>query len=476
MLADFYGRVLLVPTTVEHRQSRLEAAIQSVRDAVARHDIKDLSVVLERTGRYHGPIQRAFKQAGFEIRIVHPFTTKQFRQPADPGNKTDDTDLSAIHRAAVNGFGLLEHEPHPVYVRLQLLARYRRTLVRSRVAIQQKMHEHLHAYMPGFSKCLDDVLSSPIALWVASNLGSAEAIVQAGVMDLIGQLRAAGIRKHTPTVEKIVAWARSAPTPEEPAALHHRMFIEFDADRVSMLRRESTLEVELAEQLVLTPYVLLLGMPGINVVSAAEFAGEAGPIEHYAKGRSISGRAGLYAARSQSDEVDHRDGPLIRQANRDLRYAIMMIADNLLKCNDHFRVLTASWRQQGKDPRDIHVKIAGRFCRIAYQMVAGRQTYRHPCSKQRHYVLEKLIQFSHEHEVALDQLKRNLDAAVGQLPGAVHREEAVPLAEELARVRRPRGAGPQGLGRILPEVLAKLGVELVRSHQSGESDPTERPS
>ncbi|WP_406697127.1 hypothetical protein V5E97_39690 [Singulisphaera sp. Ch08] len=57
-------------------------------------------IVVERPGRFHMPVQAA----GFEVRSVHPFATKQFRQPADPGNKTDDTDLSAIHRVAVNGF------------------------------------------------------------------------------------------------------------------------------------------------------------------------------------------------------------------------------------------------------------------------------------------------------------------------------------------------------------------------------------
>jgi transposase len=222
--------------------------------------------------------------------------------------------------------------------------------------------------------------------------------------------------------------------------------------------------------------VLLLSIPGISVVSAAEFAGEAGPIERYTKGRAISGRAGLYPSRYQSDQVDHRDGALIRHANHDLRRAIMIIADNLLKCNDHFRVLASSWRLKGKDPRDVHVKIAGRFCRIAYHMVAGRQTYQHPCAKERHSLLEKLISFSTEHEMAADQLQRNLNAAVSQLPRKAHAEEAVPLAEELARVRKQRGAGPQCLGEILGAVLAKLEVGLVRSNESGESDPTERPS
>ena len=61
--------------------------------------------------------------------------------------------------------------------------------------------------------------------------------------------------------------------------------------------------------------------------------------------------------------------------------------------------------------------------------------------------------------IASDQLLRNLDAAVAQLPRSAHREEAVPLAEELARVQKQRGTGPQLLGEILPAVLAKLGVD-----------------
>jgi transposase len=476
MLADFYGRVFIEPTTITHDRFGLEALVQSVRDAMARHDIRDLIVVIERTGSYHRVIQRAFAKAGFEVRIVHPFATKQYRQPADPGNKTDDTDLAAIHRAAVSGFGLLEHEPDPVFVSLQLLARHRRNLVRKRVAVQQKMLEHLEAYMPGYSKCVSDLFESEIALWVASNLGSAEAIVQAGIAGLMRQLSEAGIRKFTPTVERIVAWARSAPASEDSASLHRRFFLELDADRISKVRSVLKLECELTEKLVQTSYVLLLSIPGISVISAAEFAGEAGPIEHYPSSRSISGRAGLYPARYQSDQVDHCDGPLIRCANRDLRSAIMMIADNLLKCNEHFRLLAAGWRLKGKDPRDVHVKIAGRFCRIAYHMLAGRQVFQHPSACQRDYILGKLIKFSNEHEIARDELKKILHAAIGQLPPEAREGEAIPLAKELARVRKARGAGPRSLGEILPEVLAKLGVGLVRSNESGESDLTERPS
>lgn len=55
----------------------------------------DMIFTVEHTGNYHLPAQRAIKKAGFEVRIIHPFATQQFRQPADPGNKTGQTDLFA---------------------------------------------------------------------------------------------------------------------------------------------------------------------------------------------------------------------------------------------------------------------------------------------------------------------------------------------------------------------------------------------
>ena len=472
MVADFYGRVLLEPTIIEHDRVGLAAVIQQIRDTLTRHGIEDQIAVIERTGRYHGPVQRAFVNAGIEVRILHPYTTKQYRQPADPGNKTDDTDLSAIYRAAVNGFGLLEHKPDPIHVRLQLLARHRRRLVHKNVMLRQQMLEHLHSYMPGYSSCFKDIFDSDLLLWVPKHMGSAAEILQAGVDGLEQQLRNANVRSHRPTLLKVVAWAQSAPSAEEPAALHRRFFIEFDADRLAKVEMIRAIESDLVEPLSQTPYVLLLSVPGINVVSAAEFAGEMGPIQHYAKPRAISGRAGLYPSRHQSDAVDHPNGPLVRLANHDLRRAILIIADNLIRCNEHFGVLVAAWRLKNADARDIRVRVGSRFCRIAFHMVSGRMTFRHPCTQHKDYVLKKLLRFAVEHAIAPDQLQRNLDAAAVQLSPSDKREEAKSLAEELAQVQKKRGSGPRALSEILPAVLAKLGIGLISSSESGEADLT----
>lgn len=132
------------------------------------------------------------------------------------------------------------------------------------------------------------------------------------------------------------------------------------------------LECELAAHLVRTPYVLLLSFPGINVVSAADFAAELGPIWHCANAKCITGRAGLRPSRYQSDAVDKSNGPLLKHANRSLRRAILGIAENLIVCNRHFGQLAKDWHQQGKNPRHTAVKVASRFCRIAWRSQVGR--------------------------------------------------------------------------------------------------------
>jgi hypothetical protein len=125
------------------------------------------------------------------------------------------------------------------------------------------------------------------------------------------------------------------------------------------------------------------------------------------------------------------------------------------QCNDHFGVLAAKWRLEGSQAIEIRVRVAGRFCRIAYQMVAGRMAYRHPCSQKRDYILRKLIDFCMEHDIEIGRTMKVLDAAVAQLPGAEHREEGAALAAELDQLQKKRRPGPRSLAEILPEVLAK---------------------
>jgi transposase len=468
LLADFYGRVLIPPTWVAHNRPALDTAVAQVRQAFADHQLHDGLIAIERTGRYHRVVQRTFAAAGFETRIVHPFVTKQYRQPVDPANKTDDTDLSALHRATVTGCALLEASRDEAWTTLQLLVRHRRDLVRKGAALNCQIRDHLEAALPGYAACFDKLWDSAIPWHLLQHFPSAQRLRDAGLTSLCHSLREAGIRFQQRTVQAVVDWAGQAAPGDIAADQHVRIGLALYDDRQHKTQQIQALERELASRLVQTPYILLLSFPGINVVSAADFAGEMGPIEHYANAKAITGRAGLRPSRYQSDQVDKANGPLIRLCNHALRAAILGIADNLIVCNHHFQALATRWASQGKDPRHTRVKIGLRFSRIAFQMVAGRQVFRHPSIQGRHYILDKLNAFHRNHDTDMVAVLRDLQAAIGQLPQREHAAEAKPLHEEWQRLRDGHRRGPQLLGDILPIVLARLGVAVVQSPESGE--------
>jgi transposase len=470
LLADFYGRTLLEPTTLPHSRGDFQAAIDRIRQAQQQHDLQDLVVAIERTGEYHRPVQQAFRQAGFDTRLVHPFTSKQYRQPADPGHKTDDTDLAAIWRAATHGFGLLEPTWPDDYAALQLLRRHRRDLVDKAAILQCQIREVLHAAMPGYAECFchlwDD---SPAPLLFARHTTSAAAVRQAGRPGLQRIAEQAGLHCRQATFDKLLAWAEQAPPDAGHTDDRRRILVSLDDDRLAKGREILGLERQLAHLVVATPYVLLLAIPGINVVTIADLSGELGPMALYRDANAIPGRAGLMPTRYQSDQVDYANGPLRRRGNRRLRAVLMQTADNLVQCNHYFRARAAQWARAGKDPRWVRVKVAKIFSRLAYAWVAGRQWFPHPCCQQRHYVIGKLLAFHSEHGTDLTALRQDLEAAADQVPATQRAAEAEPLQQQLDALAGRRG--PRPLAEIIPLVLARLAGRVVQSTPGESAGP-----
>jgi transposase len=472
LFCDFYGNLFLPPTEFSHTKASLAATLQHIRQAIQQHQVNDVLVAIERTSTYHRPVQDAFRQAGYETRLVHPYASRQFRQAADPHNKTDDTDLSGIFKAAVNGFGLCEPDWTDAYQQLQLLSRHRRDLVRKNAKLRCQIRECLHALMPGYAECFADPFQSPVALPLARRTGSAQAILQAGLAGLQQHLGEAQVKARLTTLSKILAWASDAPAASPQGTILRSVLETLDADRLDKNRHIARLEQQAATLVAGMPYVLLLAIPGINVVSIADLAGELGPMANYANANHITGRAGVMPTRYQSGHVDRADGRLRASGHRRLRTALLQIADNLVNNNHYFSVQSLAWKAAGKDPRWIRVKIAKKFTRLAYAIVAGRTLFPHPCCQPRHYILDKLLAFHREHATPMDQVLRDLDAATQQLPRSTYAQEAQPLYQRLEQINQRRSNRPQLLGDILPIVLARLGIDALQSKTREAQDPS----
>lgn len=463
MLVNFYGRVLVPPVEVEHTAGGFRAALASLELARQTHGLKDLVVAVERTGNYHVPALRAFRQAGYEARVLHPFATKHYRQPAHPSDKTDDHDLEAIAQATIVGFALLEKPLAELYQRLRLLVRHRRDLVRKSAALQCQLREHLHLTLPGYAALFANFWGLPLPMTIARRVTSPADVRNLGSSGLGALLDAQSIHYHTKSVDKVLAWAEQAIDPAAESAWQAPIIANLDDDRLAKTRQIQAVERDIAALLAQTPYLLLLRIPGIHVVSAAEFAAEMGPIADYANANAITGRAGLFHSRYQSDAVD-RKGRLVRRGNRRLRFALLLIADNLLKLNRHFRGCGEVWRKQNRDFRWQHVRVASHFSRLAFVLVSGKQFLTHPCCQQPGAILDKLVEFHLEHRATAEELRATLLSALAQLPATAGACELPPLQARLP-VSDRRRRGPQPIGEILREIVARLVLAPVQSEE-----------
>jgi len=460
LLANFHGQVLMDLRVVENTGPELASLVEEVKRQAERHGLADLVVALERTGRYYRPIQ-AVLQPHWPILMVHPFATKQLRQPADPGNKTDRTDLLAMVRAVQVGFTTADADLPARWAEWRLVSRWREDLIRKRAETRVQAQERLEALLPGYTRCFKEIWDAPAALAIAVGYPSAAAILEAGSDGLRACLGEAHRLARAKTVARALDWARQA-SPADPAAeLNHELFCEQIKLLCAMEPAIYAQEMRLFDYLVDTPFVLLTSLPGINVASSASYAAELGPLEHYLGPKKIAGRAGLYPSRSQSDQTDHANGPLVTHRNARLRDAILEIAHNLIQCNEYFKAWARDRRDRGWSDKRLHVAVARKFTRISYSMVGGRMVFWHPSSAGRDAILPKLYRFGIKQGIAPEALRDALLRAARQIPPAFHKAEAETLEPLLPRQpqgpsRRARKPGPEPISAILVDVMRYL--------------------
>jgi transposase len=385
--------------------------------------------------------------------------------PENGDIKTDDNDMIGIHRASVNGFGLIEQPWSERDQAIKLLARHRRDLVRKRAKLQSQIRIRLERCLPGYSALFPDTdlwdhqVGLMVLQFIAERGGTHSALLDAGIPAITKWLKEQRCSFQSKSVERIVAWAANAATGDPMSPLLTRLWQELLVDWRQKTQQIHGVERELASLLAQTPWILLLSHPGINVVSAAEVAGETGPIEHYASAKAITGRAGLFPSRYQSDKVD-RGGNLSRFRNGRMRAAWLLVADNLIKCNEYWRGKYQYWKSQGHDPRDLRCRVANRVTRTVFQMIAGKKLFKHASRLDRGYVLNKLLDFHREHKSPMDVVLADLKAAADQLPIKDYADEAKPLLDVHRKTVRSRQKEPQQLGSILVHVLTRLGVTI----------------
>jgi transposase len=475
-VADFYGNILLKPFTAPISRAGLETACSCIRETLEKHRIADWVCVVESTGRYHRPVKQMLREQQWDIRDVHPYTTSLIRRSADLGSKTDDIDLAAIHRAAVNGLAMRPEVTDARDQEWRALSRHRRDLVEKAAAVKTQLQETIDGYLPGFTRLWGTVWESPIPATIATAFDSAQALGNASVEQFRQIAREAGSAIQKRTIDRIQAWSFQAAPADQSRRIHHLRACSLWQDLKSKWREIRDIELDLATFLCDSPAVLLLAFPGINVVSASDYGAELGPIQNYAKSKSIAGRAGLYPSRYQSCQTDHANGPLVARRNRQLRGALVRIAYNLECCNVYFKGVAHEYAQR-KPKRNANVPIARIFSRLSYYILASSELTGHSALQSRDKILQKLLEFFGEHDADPSRTTTAINQVIRRLSPDTLRVEREAFQTQSRKVQQAprRTRGLLRLGEILPAVLLRIDEQLHKESTTEQIEPKHNP-
>jgi len=419
-------------------------------------------VGIERTGRWHEPAKHLLEKR-WPVRMIHPFTTKQLRQPASPGIKTDPVDLTAMQRAMICGYGTEEAQLPEQWLELRLLSRERSKLVSKRSALKTQAMVQMESLFPGYSELFHNFWRNPAAAALIEAYPTAESILAADNDQIVRTLSESGTRCLASTVERVRNWANQASPPDRGKEVNHRILCDYLALIRQLSARIDRCEKDLLQCLVQTPAVLLLSITGLNVPSTSNYGGEMGPHEHYIGPEKVTGRAGLFPSHYQSDETNRPNGPLVGGRNSRLRDAIVEVSRNLITRNPYFH----AWRNlpDHKSWSQDHAEAAvgNHFARISFAMLRQNNVFDHPIAGRQDSVLCKLLAFGREKKVPSDQLYDLAVCALRQLPqDALPREREALLCggwDGPRKAPRPQ-ANSRGKQRKPPEYVNRIIADI----------------
>ncbi len=266
----------------------------------------DRMVGIEGSGNYGAGLTRALLDGGEDVREVPAFLSHRERKRNPSKGKSDVNDAVAIARVAARGEGLSSPRRAAALEDLKLLSDHRDQLVHARTQLINRTHKDLVISHPGYERRIPK-LNTKAARTAALTLLREDSSVRAELIrDRIAEIRR--LDKTVASVER----------------------------RIALRVKESE--------------TTLTQLRGVGFLVAAKILGEVGdPTRLRSKGAfaMLTGTAPLEASSGNSKR--HR---LNRGGNRQLNYALHMMALARRRTDPDSQIYVARLRSEGKSDRE----------------------------------------------------------------------------------------------------------------------------
>lgn len=391
-ILNYYGDIIQPAFSFMVNRTGMGVLVSKIETAKLTCQAEKVFVAIEATGHYYEDIVRILTDKGYSVHIINPASTHQERKQHLNYSKTDGIDLNLIAEALVGNKATNSKLSQGDYRKLQQLTRARRSEInkRSRSKMEiRALHDQVWREYQGFSifengkvktKRIFSDFWGKACLYLLTHFPHSSQVLQLGELGLRKLSKEHNLKLRGTTIEKLLyAATESVSKPIEQLSSELFILKRKLRDYYWHTQNIQIYEKEIERIFVNTNGLLLLTIPGIGLVTAAEIYCEMGNLANYTSASQIIKKAGTNPVITQSGPGSGYFGRISKQGNGNLRRAVYAAGKSLCIHNDALRPFCQRLKEKGKKTGSVYIAMGNKLLKIAFAMLKSQKPFEWEC-------------------------------------------------------------------------------------------------
>lgn len=378
---DYRGIELGKVLKFQNDKTGFGTILASIESICKDKRLDDVIVGMEPTGHYWKPLANYLLMHEVKVVMVNPYHTKKAKELDDNSQtKSDKKDALTIAKLVRDGRYYEVYMPQDIYAELRVLTNARISLMKRHNALKNTITAVMDEYFPEMKLVFKNPLNGKASMQILKTCPFPSLILELGVEGVLAEIKKAvkktGGRKKA---QQLVETAQNSIGVSYGTA-SSKLKLELMIEELELLTKqldqvESTMELALAETGI---GEIILGIPGIGVVSAASFLGEIGDPLRFDHPRQISKMAGYNLVEDSSGKS--KSGTAIsKRGRKNLRSILYRMAMTMVAVNKEMKELYLYLKTRETNPlkkKQALVVISKKIITVIYNLVKKQTEYK----------------------------------------------------------------------------------------------------
>ena len=338
-------------------------------------------VGMEPTGHYWKPLANYLIMHGIKVVMVNPYHTKRAKELDDNSQtKNDKKDALTIAKLVRDGRYYEVYMPQDIYAELRVLTNSRISLMKRHNALKNTITAVMDEYFPEIVTVFKNPLKGKASIQILKSCPFPSLVVELGVEGVLAEIKKA-VKKTVgrKKAEQLVETAKTS-IGVGYGLVSAKLKLELMIEELELLIKQLA-QIETAMELALADTGfrdIIIGIPGIGVVSAASFLGEIGDPMRFDHPRQISKMAGYNLVEDSSGKSQSRT-IISKRGRKNLRSILYQMAMTMIAVNAEMKELYEYLKTRPNNPlkkKQALVVISKKIITVIYNLVKKQTEYK----------------------------------------------------------------------------------------------------